>query len=419
VTSAAAEHAEIEALVAADPEALADPWPIWANLREQWPVVEIGPSYYVTRHADVKAVLLDPRRFSNNSRRHGTRAEHMRAQMTDAQRTAWDEIFDFQSTWLGTNDGERHDQLRRIIHRAFIPRRIAELEAAATRYVDELVTRLAEDEVCDLMQLAYSVPLMIIGDLCDVPEADRDRIKGWSNTWWEYQHTVSDRIFESVAAQREFCAYVEAMVEEHRHSPNPTGLVNAVMGAEQDERLTPSELPGLFFSLLFAGHETTTNLIGTGIVELLRNRAQWDALCEDPGLATAATEELLRYVCAVAWVFRVALEDVEVAGTTIPAGATVLPVIACANRDPRVFSNPDVLDIARTDGGSHIALGFGAHFCLGASLARLETAISLRALATRFPQLELATDTLEWRGGALLRGPKTLPVRLGPERRSN
>jgi cytochrome P450 len=403
-------------LLAAAPDAIADPWPIWHGLRERGPVVEAAGAYWITRHAEVKAVFRDDVRFSSDARRQGTRADHLRSQMTSAQRSAFDELAEFRSLFVVMTDGAAHDRLRRIAHRAFTPRRIAELEAATTRYVTQLLDELAEQDEPDLMQLSFRLPLMIIGDLLGVPDADRRQIKEWSDTWYEHATTPDDRIFRSLRAMRDFRAYVEAMLDEHRTAPDVTSLVAALVGAEHDERLTADELAAMFFVLIFAGHETTTNLIGTGTYELLRNRSQWELLRADPARTPQAVEELLRHVSPVQWNNRLALVDVTVGDTTIPAGATVLPSPACANRDERVFEEPDRLDLRRRDAGQHLAFGFGKHFCLGASLARLEAAVAIGALATRFPQLELATDTVTWRGAPSLRGLAALPVRLGRPR---
>jgi cytochrome P450 len=201
------------------------------------------------------------------------------------------------------------------------------------------------------------------------------------------------------------------MLVEHRRAPDPGDLVSALVDAEQDERLGSDELAAMFVVLLFAGHETTTNLIGVGMRSLLEQPDQWRALCADPSLAGSATEELLRYVTPVQFGNRLPLVDVEIAGHAVPAGKTVIPLHGAANRDPRVFEDPDAIDIARANAGQHVALGFGPHFCLGASLARLEGRIVFEQLATRFPGLELAAGEPEWVGNASLRRLRELPVR--------
>jgi cytochrome P450 len=407
----------LAALFGSEPTAILDPFPLYRELREAGPVVEHAPLVLITRHAQAKAVLRDHARFSSGAQLRGSRADSIRAGLSDEQRAAFEEIYGFQGLFVVATDGDVHTRLRRIAHRAFTPRRIAALTAVTERYVDAVVSELAAEEEGDLMRLAYRVPLMIIGDLLGVPPPDRELIKGWSDKWGRNRGGVEPGpLMEAHRAMHEFRGYVEAMLEEHRTDPSASDLAGVLIGAEHGERLTPDELAGMFFVLLFAGHETTTSLIGTGMLELLRRREQWEKLCAEPSRAPAATEEMLRWVTPVQWTTRVANEDVVLAGTRIPAGTTVFPLIAAANRDPEVFAEPEVLDVTRPDSSQHLALGFGPHFCLGAALARLEGSIAYRTLASRFPQIDLLSDDVDFGGNAMLRRPVSLPVRLGPER---
>ena len=169
----------------------------------------------------------------------------------------------------------------------------------------------------------------------------------------------------------------------------------------------------MFIVLLFAGHETTTNLLGTGLLELLRHPDQWALLREDPELAPSAIEELLRWVTPIQWLAPVATQDTELAGQPVGEGDTVVAVLACANRDPDVFARADQLDITRSDSREHLSLGLGPHFCLGASLTRLEGKIVFDTLLRRFPEIALAEETLDWQGSSMFRGLAGLPVELG------
>ena len=397
-----------------NPATLADPWPMWSALREAGSVVEIDGVYWVTRYEDVRRLKADFKRLSNDPRGSASFSDPLRATMTPAQPEAYDELNRFGDLFLVRADGARHDRLRRVAQRVFTPRRIAELEAKTTEFVAVSLDELARRPIADMMELAYQVPLMIIGELLGVPAADRAQIKDWSDTWFEFRYVADDRIVESAEAGRNFRAYVEEMISAHRSGSTDSDLLTALMTAEQDDRLSSDELAAMFFVLLFAGHETTTNLIGTGLLELLRHRDQWEQLCRDPDRTPAAVEELLRFVSPVQWDIRVAVEDVDVEEARVPAGSMVMVAVAPANRDPRVYSDPDDLDIARPPSPPHLAFGFGPHYCLGASLARLEAGIAFRALATRFPHMELATDELVWRGAAQLRGLAALPVPLQP-----
>jgi cytochrome P450 len=396
-----------------DPDLVADPWPLYAELQEMDAVLESGPLFLVTRFAEVKALFWDTKRFSSDSRRHGTRAKAMRASLSEAQLAAWDEIAALHSGWMVTNDDPVHGRLRDVAHRAFAPKRIAELERSAQTFVDEAIERISAQETADLMDIALEMPLYIITDMLGVPARDRALIKEYSRQWFEYQFVPDDRLFISLEAQHGLEAYVHEMIEENRRRPDPTSLVQAFMGAEHVERLTEAEMAANFFLFLFAGHETTTNLIATGMMELLLRPEQWRKVVRDPSLVPNAVEEMIRYVSPGQFHNRVAREDLELSGKTVPAGSTVTMLTGGANRDPRVFRDAQAFDIERDDARKHIAFGYGPHTCLGTSLARLEGTIALRTLARRLPDLRLATDTFTWRGGAQLRGLKDLPVHPG------
>ena len=401
----------INSLLAAEPAAMADPWPIWRTLREAGPIVDGDGCSWVTRYEDVRAVILDPVRFSSAATTRGTRADRVRALFTEAQRRAYDEVVQFRGTLVVNTDGPEHARLRRIAQRAFAPHRVTALEFAAVEYVEETLAEMREHGVADVMRLAYGLPLMIVGDLLGVPREDRELIKDWSNRWFAYRDP--DRVLDSVQAGHEFVAYVEAMIQEHRKAPAENSLIGDLLGAERDEILSPRDVAGMFFVLLTAGHETTTNLIGTGVLELLRNRAQWDAVCADPAVVPNAIEELLRYVTSVQYRERFVTTDTEVAGVPVAEGTTLNLAFASANRDPAAFADPDSLDVRREEASKHLAFGFGAHFCLGAHLARLEGVIALRILAASFPEMELAIDRPEWCGPPSLRRLVALPVSLG------
>jgi cytochrome P450 len=202
------------------------------------------------------------------------------------------------------------------------------------------------------------------------------------------------------------------MVAERRRSPRESDLVQLLLDAEGDV-LDEDELVSSYVNLLFAGHETTTNLIGTGLRELLLHRDQWEALCAAPERAPAAVEELLRFVSPVQWAWRVALADYEDGEVVVPSGTTVAVLLAGANRDPSVFERPDELDLERGNAREHLAFGAGIHVCLGIALARLEGEVALRTLARRYPDMQLADESAAWRGNAMLRALVSLPVVTG------
>lgn len=407
----------LRALLASDVDALADPYPLYRELRERSPVHELGAVVVLARYADVKAAARDSARLSSRIFTSDRDAEAVAA-MSEEGRRAHRAVAEYDANIVSHSDGEQHARLRRIAHRAFTPRRIAEMRDAVQRYTDDLLEPLTGDEVADVKVLAYRLPLMVISDMLGVPEPDRALIHGWSEAIGRSRGVVdADRLIDAERALAEFGAYVGALADELRRCPGDSSLVAALLGAEEEERMTADELTSTFVFLLFAGHETTTNLVATGLLDLLRHPDQWRRLCADPdGAAPAAVEELLRFSSPVQLIQRVAVEAVEYGGVRIPAGRHVVGLLGSANRDPGAFERPDELDVERDAKPGHIDFGFGPHFCLGASLARLEGQVALSTLARRFPDMELAVEPgeLRWGGNAMLRSLETLPVRLGP-----
>jgi hypothetical protein len=282
------------------------------------------------------------------------------------------------------------------------------------RRVDELLERLVNQDSPDLMMLAYRLPLAVVADLLGVPEQDTDMIHEWSLALGAANASMeAEPVMRARDALREFLAYVDEMIARYRAAPGSTQLVELLMGADRQDRISDFELAAVCVQFLFAGHETTTNLIGAGMLALLRHPDEWAMLTDDPSRTRAAVDEIVRFVSPAQFVSRLALRDLEVGDVRIAAGTTVVPVLAAANRDPGVFPDPDRLRLDRPESRNHLGFGFGAHFCLGAALARLEADVAISALARRCPDLGLVEDDVEWGGGAMLRRLERLPVRLG------
>jgi cytochrome P450 len=250
-----------------------------------------------------------------------------------------------------------------------------------------------------------------------VPAADRARIHEWSGAIGRSRGVVDPAaLIDAARALAEFGDYVGELAAGLRGADARSGIVAALLDAEAEEQMSQDELTSTFVFLLFAGHETTTNLIATGLLDLLRHPEQWRRLRADPdAVGPTAVEELLRFSAPVQIIQRVAARDVEYGGVRIPAGRHVIGLLASANRDPGAFARPDDLDVEREGSRGHLDFGFGPHFCLGASLARLEGQVALTTLARRYPDMELAVapDELTWGGNAMLRSVATLPVHLG------
>jgi cytochrome P450 len=405
----------LTALFASDPEAMADPWSVWQGLIEREPVHRQGEVVTLVRHRHVKEIIRDQARFSVRYFDRGSLAAKNQEAMTPQQQEAHAAISAFESHYISRKDRDDHTRIRRIAHQAFTPRRIADMQATIERYTDELLDTMVADGQDDLVSgLAYSLPLMVIADMLEVPEGDRDTIHGWSSRLARNRGgTNPEAILDAFAAMEEFREYLAGTIAEHRDQPGETDLIAALLDPSHPEPLTDEELSAMFIILLFSGHETTTNLISIGMLELLRHRDQWQLLVDDPALAPGAVEELLRWVSPVQWLFRVALEEVQFDDTVLPAGQTFFPVLAAANRDPEVFERPNELDITRSDAREHLSLGFGPHFCLGASLTRLEGLVAFQTIARRFPGIHLAGDDVTWTGHANLRSLAELRVALG------
>ena len=405
---------DLARIFASDPEAMADPFPLWGRLRESHRVYRHEHTVLISRYEDIKELHRDSEHGSRRGFFEGTRAEAIRHALTPEAQASFDELAAFQGLQVSRTEGDAHERLRRIAHRAFTPRRIAALRELIETYCDELLAPVLAADETDLMPFAYGLPLMVISDILGVPdEEQRNQVRQWGNRIAAHLgSTDSAVVIDAHRAILEFRAYVDDVIARHRGGAG-VGLAATLLDAEQEERLTEDELAAMFVVLLFAGHETTTNLISIGLVELLRNRDQWSLLCAEPALAPAAVEELLRWVTPVQWEQRLIVGDLDLAGTRLARGQTVLTMLAGANRDPAVFARAGELDIGRDDARKHLSFGHGPHFCLGASLARLEGEIAFAALARRMPDVALAVDPAELRfqGTAMMRQLRELPIR--------
>lgn len=312
-------------------------------------------------------------------------------------------------------DPPDHTRLRSTANMAFTPRRVRTMrepvERLAARLVDELIE--ADGPVDFISRFAYPLPVLVIAGILGIPEEDFPRFRDWATV-------VAAAIDLPVSGLESFVKradqttsdladYFRWLVRQRRENPRDD-LISTLIAAETDEgKISEDEMIATLILLLVAGHETTVNLLGNGLLALLRHPEQWRALVDDPDLAGNATEELLRYDSPVQMTTRFAMEDMEVAGVPIRRGTEIFYVLGSANRDPRAFEEPDRLDIRR-DVGRMMSFGMGIHFCLGSPLARLEGEVAFRTLSARLPGLRLAVEEPEWRPGLILRGLQDLPV---------
>ncbi len=328
------------------------------------------------------------------------------------------EVYELKARTLLFMDPPDHTRLRKLVSRAFTPKRVRELrpqiEAIAAELLDEMAIHGDSAEVDLVGSLAYPLPIRVICSLLGVPEADEPTFAHWSRAlarlpdpWVLRTAEVDDAMLE---AQGALASYIDGLIEERRSAPRDD-LLSALLSAEAEgDRISSSEVVDLVVLLLVAGHETTVNLIANSVVALLEFPEQLQLLQQSPDLYAHAVDELLRFDSPGQITWRVATTDLDVDGHRVAAGEEIVLGLGAANRDPATFADPDRLDVRR-DARQHVAFGGGIHHCLGAALARLEGEVALRSLFDRFPRLQLAGTPVR-RATFTLRGFDSLPVAL-------
>ncbi|MFF0288317.1 cytochrome P450 [Streptomyces sp. NPDC005262] len=398
-----------------------DPYPAYAWLREHSPVHRTAlPSgveaWLVTRYADARQALADTR-LSKNPAHHDEPAHAKGKTGIPGERKA--ELM----THLLNIDPPDHTRLRRLVSKAFTPRRVAEFAPRVQELTDRLIDNFIEEGSADLIHdFAFPLPIYAICDLLGVPREDQDDFRDWAGMMIRHGGGPRGGVARSVKKMR---GYLAELIHRKRENPGGDLISGLIRASDHGEHLTENEAAAMAFILLFAGFETTVNLIGNGVYALLRNPGQRERLQRSldagaTGLLETGIEELLRYdgpVELATW--RFATEPLVLGGQRIAAGDPVLVVLAAADRDPERFADPDTLDLSRRD-NQHLGYGHGIHYCLGAPLARLEGQAALATLLRRLPDLRLAVEPadLRWRGGLIMRGLRTLPVEFHPGHRS-
>jgi len=377
-----------------------DPYPLYQELRDNHPVLynEALGFWTLARFEDVVDALQDPQRFCSSQ---GV-ALGMTSEMLE------------QMPMLVTLDPPRHTQLRNLVGRAFTPRRISDLEDRVRRIAVKLIDEALRAESCDLVSdLAAPLPMIVIAELLGVPAEDQDKFKNWSTEMVEMASKATEATpMAEMSAALELAVYLRDIYEKRRAEPKDD-LMSALVGAEIDgERLTDGELLGFAILLLVAGNETTTNLIGNGIVLMDEHPDQQAHLRKDRGALPAAIEEFLRFESPIPALARTLTADVTLHGHELLKGQKVMLLFGSANRDERQFDAPDRLDVTRKP-TQHVAFGYGTHFCLGASLARLEARVALEELLARVSAYEIDGSKVQ-RNLTGIRGYAALPARLHP-----
>lgn len=391
-----------------DEDFYADPHIYYDRWRKHGPVHRVrfpggAPCWLVLGYAEGRAALADPRLRKSADHLYELFRQKNTRTLTDANAQA------LAAHMLNT-DPPQHTRLRKLVNKAFLPRRVATLRPRIEEITAALLDDMAAHDEVDLMSVfANPLPVTVICELLGVPVDERDAFQAWTRVLVSSGGTLEER----ADASQGMTEYLRKLIVDKRIRPGDDLLSELVQPGPDGDRLDEQELVSMAFLLLVAGHETTVNLIGNGTHALLRNRSQWEALRADPAAIPAAVEEFLRYDGPVGWAtIRYTHEPVRIGETDIPAGEFVYIALSAANRDPARYDEGDRLDVTATTSG-HLAFGHGIHFCVGAPLARLEAAIAFNALLRRFPNLALADAAFSphWQHSLLIRGMAELPVR--------
>ena len=385
-----------------------DPYPIFAAMRRDDPLLhQVGMDgetylWFATRYADVERVLTSDGPFARDFRAHGREFP-----IPDPA------IDDLVNNHMLNKDGADHRRLRGLVTQAFTPRRVRDMRPRVQAIADELLDSVEAWGAMDLVaDYAFHLPTIVILEMMGIPPDDRDKFRAWSNA--VIMPAMTPDSFETFMHEMgAFLAYLRSLFAERRVAP-AGDLVSALIHAEEaGDRLSEGELFGMVMLLIVAGHETTVNLIGNAMVALWHHPDQLARLRADPGLMPVAVEEFLRYDGSVERAFtRFITYDSVIGGQALAAGEMIVPILAAANHDPAVFADPDRLDITRSP-NPHLGFGKGAHYCLGAPLARLEAEVALNTLLRRLPELRPAVplESLTRRLSPTFRSLEKLPVR--------
>ncbi len=385
-----------------DPAFREDPYPFYAESRARGPVAQVDPigAWLVTGYDEVLEVLKSPRVYSSAA---------MQAALSQVE--VDDSEDDGPPPMVITTDPPKHDRLRMLVNRGFTPSRIGRVEPRIREIAAELFAAMDARAECDLVsELAVPLPVRVIAELLGVDPERFEDFKRWSQAAiaiFGLQASPEVRAAANASID-ELSEYIEAAAEARRTDPRQD-LISLLIAKEAEDALTVNEVIGFVILLLIAGNETTTNLIGSTAIALLDNPDQLAAVQAEPALIPDLVEEALRYTSPVQLLFRQTLREVQLGGTTLPAGAIVLPCYAAANRDPARFPDPDRFDVKRNAQG-HLAFGLGIHFCLGAGLARLEARVAFEGLIPRLEKLQRGDPSIRWGESPFLRGPKELPL---------
>lgn len=398
-----------------DPAVNSDPFSAFARLREEDPIhwSPTMKAWIITRYEDVKRIAL------NNSEISAERLTPFFRSMPEARQNRVENLIHYLNHWMVFRDPPAHTRLRRLFNKAFTGRAVEALRPNIEETVSLLFDRmekkaLAGEPVDWIEDFAYRLPATVMMDLLGVPRDDLNDVKEWSDDIALFIGTsraTANKYLRAEAGAKAMAAYFRALVDERSAEPRDDMVSQLVLTRDEQEALSADEVIATCILLLFAGHETTTNLIGNGFYYSMKFGDEWERVKAKPDLIESAIEEWLRYDGPSGAIARVIATDMDFGRRTLKEGQRVFAFLNSANRDPEAFVGPDTFDLGRTP-NPHLTFGRGIHFCLGAPLARLEGQIALRQLIERFPNVRLADAKTEWHDSLILRGIKSIPVKL-------
>lgn len=392
-----------------DPAFRIDPVPTYKRIVERGRVYRMPlGGIIITRHEDATMIL-----HHTGTSHDPTQSGPARAFMSAASQNEQD--WQRRRSFLFM-DPPDHTRLRGLVSKAFTSKTVESLRPRIDELVNELIDAVEDKGRMDVIaDLAYPLPVTIISEMLGVPPRDNEVFQEWSRELargLDPEPAIPPEVLKRrMKAAEDFRDYFSDLIESRRKNPKQDLISGLIAAEEEGDKLTKDELLSTLILLLIAGHETTVNLIGNGVFNLMRFRSEWERLCSDPSLSKLAVEEVLRFDPPVLFTGRIAMEKLEVGGEVLDEGDSALVLIGAANRDPLVFPNPDEFDVGRAK-NPHLAFGMGIHYCLGAPLAKVEGQIALAVLARRLPTMELESEDPPYRENIVLRGLAELPVKF-------
>ncbi|MGB0507613.1 MAG: cytochrome P450 [Pikeienuella sp.] len=394
-----------------DPFNLNGPHADWKSFREERPVFYHEPTGYwiVTRYDDIKSVFDDYKTFSSENAQAPIRPLGEKAKQIIKEGGF--------TSGLSARMPPDHTRIRKVAQTAFGPRRFRSIEPRIEAIIDRNLTEVAKLGQFDFFrQVAFPVPALVLFTMMGIPDEDVPKVKDWaaSRALLTWGNLDDEEQVPHAQGMVDYWAYCRELINARREMPGDDLPSDLLKAQSEGADITDEEIAGVMYSVLFAGHETTTTLMANAVIQLMTNREAWDALVADPGLIKQATEEILRYCPSIVSWRRKAKADAQIGGVDIPEGSNILVIMGSGNRDETLFPNGEKFDVTRSNARTHLSFGYGIHFCIGFQLAKMEFGIMLRELTARFPDMTLIPDQeIEYLRNISFRVPLKVEVDLG------